>query len=86
MGKIFEKPKLTQERFERFFELLRDRNVEADQMSAPKYAGELVRAAIDAEWMPALPTTVNLADPHEIWLIHLDIKAYVNEIFEIPKN
>lgn len=86
MNKRFEKPKLTQKGFERFFELLRERNVEADQMSAPRYAGELVQAAIDAEWMPALPTDVGFSDPREIWLIHLEIKAYVNEIFEIPKN
>lgn len=78
--------KNTQRQFEQFFELLRERNVEADQMSAPKYAGELVQAAIDAEWMPELQTAVGLSDPREIWLIHLEIKAYVNEIFEIPKK
>ena len=37
----------TQAQFERFFEVLNERKVVAEEMSAARYAGELVRAADD---------------------------------------
>jgi hypothetical protein len=74
---------VTQAQFERFFEVLNERKVVAEEMSAPRYAGELVRAADEAGW---ISTNVDQAEPRWVWLMHLAIKEYVNEVLEIPKN
>jgi hypothetical protein len=74
---------VTQAQFEKFFDLLEERKVKAEEMSAASYAGEVVKAAADAGW---LSVTVAESDPRWVWLMHLAIKDYVNEVFEIPKN
>jgi len=74
---------VTQRQFERFFEVLEEREVKAEKMSTAKYNGELCRAAVEAGWLSA---DVDGADPEWVTAMAHAIRQYVGGVLEIPKN
>lgn len=72
---------VTQKQFERFFEVLEERKVDASAMSQARYNGELCRAAVEAGWMQL---SVDEAEPRLVSERAREIRQFVKETLEVP--
>jgi hypothetical protein len=72
---------VTQKQFERFFEVLEERQVDAEKMSQARYNGELCRAAVEAGWMQL---DVDEAGPRLVSERAREIRQFVQETLEVP--
>ena len=83
LGVAYELPELTQRMVEDYFKALRERTVEPEEISAPEFAGDVVRTAADLEWLNGVNEVGDLKPSITIWLSG-KINDHVAEALAVP--
>ncbi len=83
LGVAYELPDLTQRMVEDYFKALRERTVEAKEISSPEFAGDVVRTAAALEWLDGLGEVGDLKPSVTVWLSG-KINDHVVEALEVP--
>ncbi len=83
LGVSYELPDLTQRQVEDLFASLREKGTDDDEISAPEYAGNVVRTAVELEWLNGIGPVGEMKPAVVTWLAG-EINNLVAEAITVP--